>query len=165
MQIFTVSSKKRSGQMIFEFIVAAVVFIAIIFYIITYLTSSMGAASSEFYASSLQGKAVQVSEVLLKTPSGLAEEWPVLSSTRIDEMERRCLNDYQGLVRELGLFKEYAETVRYYNLKVKIDWINGTNILDCMGPGLMDVKAAQKGEVRRYALLNGDVVTVDVIVW
>lgn len=164
------SSKRLSGQMIFEFIVAAVIFFGIVLYIISYLSTSMGLFSADFYTSSLQSKAVQVSEALAKNPPpvGLAKAWPVLGDAEMEELGSLCLNvnDYQGLVRRLGLFEEYGETTRYYNLKVDISKAGGEPLVKCINPALAEVMAAQRGDVRRYALSEAnEILVMDVVVW
>jgi hypothetical protein len=95
------------GQLVFEFVVAALFFLAIIIYTINYLNSTVFLYTSDYYENSLESKAWQISEILVRnegiwagsnenqmTPSviGLAENWPVLNESKINSLNWYCSN-------------------------------------------------------------------------
>jgi hypothetical protein len=93
------------GQLVFEFVVAALFFLAIIIYTINYLNSTVFLYTSDYYENSLESKAWQVSEILVRIKGewtgdppmvpnviGLAEDWPVLDESKIDGLNWYCSN-------------------------------------------------------------------------
>jgi hypothetical protein len=101
------------GQSVLEFIIAAIFFFAIIFYTLSYLNSTVWTFDQDHYANFLDSRSTQISEILVTSPGvwesgipksvGLAEEWPVLNSTKISWLNNSCHSDYQNLLRTLEI--------------------------------------------------------------
>ncbi len=153
--------------MIFEFLIAAMVFFSIIFYILNYLSTSVATFSSDAYSDVLQSKAMQISELLVRTEGvwinntpltvGLVKSWPVMDDSKIAGLDYFCQQNYTGLLGLLGL-KEGLYN-RTYNVHILI---NNGDILDCGFPP----RGAQIASVKRYALSEDrGVLAIDVAVW
>jgi hypothetical protein len=160
------------GQMIFEFIIAAVLFFAIVFYIINVLGVNVSSFSSSSQLDVFQSKALQISEMLVSSKGvwngvepavvGLVKDAPVLDSEKIQNFNITCRMNYAGLKEKLGL-KEYLyeDVEKEYNAKIRI-YKNQTEIVDC-GPY---EPPKERGGVKRFALSDdGEIITVRVEVW
>lgn len=170
----------RKGQMVFEFIIAAVLFFTIILYVINYLNVNVSAFSSGFYVDDLESKAVQISELLVHnkgkwtgvTPVvvGLAEEWPVLNSTKIQWLNNSC-SDAAGYIDLLGKFdlveKPYLIEKPRYDMKIHIKNETGALLLDCASPYRRDLpQNISVANMERFAVSEyGSVLIIDVWVW
>ena len=85
------------GQAIFEFVVATVLFIGIVFYIISVLNSTMSTYMGSNYVNHLNEEAQRVSEILVRSPGvwdggtpkspGIALEWPVMDDSKIKYLD------------------------------------------------------------------------------
>jgi hypothetical protein len=159
------------GQMIFEFVVAAMLFFAIIFYVMGFLGSSVDAFSSGHHENFMQNKAIQISELLVRNPGvwssgvpttvGLAKDWPVISANKTRWFDSYCDTDYEGLLDMLDVFEVIESNItRYYNLNVRV---GGRQNMTC-GPPVPD-----RGEVyrmQRFALAeDSSVLNLTVSVW
>ena len=160
-------SSKRVGQMIFEFLIAAMVFFGIIFYILNYLSINVATFSSDAYNDMLQSRVTQVSELLVRTKGvwinntpislGLVKEWPVLDGNKINSLAFFCDTNYTGMLDMLDLLS--GPYNRTYNVHVLI---NDGDVLDCGFPP----KAVQVARIRRFALSETkDILKIDVTVW
>jgi len=155
--------------MMFEFIVATVIFLAVVMYTINYLSSSVSAVSGDFRSNSMHIKAIQLTELLVKnggvwdsgTPDvvGLASDsgWPVLSSKKINDLQAYCGTE-EG-------YNELAQDKLGFGVKnyMKINIRGESSLLDC-GPEVPEGTSA--ANARRFALSeSGDVLLVDVWLW
>ena len=164
---------KRKGQMIFEFLVASVIFFAVIFYLINYLGVAVNTFSGNFYSDNLQNKALQISEFLVRF--NLSEGgWPVLSSARMNSFR----NDYGCSAPDPCKAAGYGDLLLALDLDEKSGMIEGLNynvnitindtstgnfVLDC---GCSVPENVGTGEVRRFALdESGDILILDVRIW
>jgi hypothetical protein len=88
---------------------------------------------------------------------GLAQEWPVLNSTKISWLNASCNNNYADFMQRLDMQPRY---------KLKISIRNETGFLaDCRW-GLPVSGNTTKAETMRYALSeSGSVLTVYVTIW
>ncbi len=159
--------------MVFEFVVAAVIFFAVVFYTINYLNSGVSAFSGGSYVNNLEIRAIQISELLVHDPGvwedstpkivGLSKEWPVLNMTKIQLLDGFCnySANYTYLLQNLGLEESRFGSRRIYNVSIKIN--EGDNVLlDC---GLNPPEKMMVN-VERFALSEGDkILTVNVWVW
>lgn len=156
--------------MVFEFVVAAVLFFSIVFYIINILDSNVAAFSRESGRNVLQSDAVQISEILLTSRGkwngsdviipGISGGWPVVEKDKIQKLNLSCRNNYTRLRKKLGL----GENTRFGNLKqVKIRITqNETLLLDC-GPKRTP---KESGSIDRFAVSEqGKLLRVQVEVW
>ena len=158
------------GQMIFEFMVAAVIFIGIVLYIIMYMSGSIGSFSSEAHSNFLETKAVQISELLVKSPGvwddgvpvqpGLALDWPVLDPVKVGDFQAYCQDEgnTDDLQEKLGLVERGAFFDRTYSTRIA-----GAGV-DC-STGTFSPEEPQGAYIRRYAVLDGETVALDVWVW
>jgi hypothetical protein len=144
---------KTKGQAVFEFIVAAVLFFAIIFYIINFLDANVSTYSAGSQLNSLETKAMEISEYLVHV--NLTKDWPVLSYGEIDHLNDVCNNDYTGTLEKFDIGDD----------RLKMQIYEGSNILlECeQGKTVPDI---QKAEVERFALSeNNNFLNIKVIVW
>jgi len=162
--------KNRKGQLVFEFLIAAVFFFYIVFYVINYLNTTALVFENDFYMNSLEFKALQTSELLLHSKGtwngtvpkalGLVEDWPVLSSTKIQNMNAYCNSNYTDLLEKLDVNSSLG-----HGIKIEINK-SDVNLLECgylpEGTGWRFVSA----NIERFALSDSDeVLTLSVWAW
>jgi hypothetical protein len=126
--------KKRKGQMVFEFMVAAVFFLAIIMYVINQLNTTVYLYGNEYRMNTLESRAMEISEILVKNPGvwdnqtpispGLAVEWPVLNQTRIGWMDSYCRTNYTELAKTMGVGPDL------YGFRIEVAEDEG-NLMEC----------------------------------
>ncbi|UCD07532.1 MAG: hypothetical protein JSW41_00985 [Candidatus Aenigmatarchaeota archaeon] len=161
------------GQMVFEFVIAAVIFFGIVFYTVNYLSSSFSSFSNDLYMNDLESKVIQVSDLLVHNQGlwengkpkiiGLSKEWPVLDAAKIQDFEDFC-NDpanYTYLLENLGLDEIKFGVVQTHRIKIKIDDDSGT-LVDC-GPSPPE---KQMVSIERFALSEyNDILRINVWIW
>jgi hypothetical protein len=174
---------KKKGQMIFEFIIAAVLFFGIVFYVINYLNIEVGVHSGRYFTNELENKAVQVSEFLMHDPGiwlsgeegppvvdpspvviGLSDGYPMLNSTKINYLSKTCANDYSTILDKLDMGIEvYGGGGRWLKAVIIInDIMTGNTLVQC-GYEPVNVTYA---EVNRIGVTeDGKFVNVTVGVW
>ena len=164
------------GQMIFEFMVAAVIFIGIVLYIIMYMSGSMGTFSSDYRSNFLESKAVQISEILAHSPGvwvdgepvqmGLATEWPELDKAKVELLQAYCPGHAGELREMLDLVERETFLVGETPVERSYDvWINVSGQLDC-STTVIPAGEPKGAHMRRYAVLDdGEAVTLDVWVY
>lgn len=154
------------GQFVFEFLIAGIIFFAVVIYSINYLSVSVYDYKGKFYQNRLQNKAIQISEVLIsgKSPLSIAEDSELILSKiqAFDNMYCSGGGDYPRLVKELYLY----EITRYdifplIHNDVKINIFNSTDVLLDCGP----LPGSPRAEIERVALVEGNVAKLRVIVW
>jgi len=165
--------------MVFEFLISAVIFFAIIIYVLNYLNTNISIYSGDFYISDLEGRAVQVSELLIKTQGiwegnnpvspGLAIEYPLLNSTKMQYLNGSCGTEsgYIDLLEKLDLVeKPFLIEKPFYNIKIEINE-SGANLLDCSRPSLPYLPAGiPTSNVERFALSeNNKTLKINVWIW
>ncbi len=155
------------GQLVFEFLVAVLVFFGIVFYVINYLSWTVSGYSNDFSAENMESEASQIGELLVLNKGswsggvpivvGLAQEWPVLNSTKISWLNASCNSDYGGFVKKLDVHPKY---------RMKITIRNETAFLaDCRWSQAISGNVT-KAETKRYALSeSGSVLAVYVTIW
>jgi hypothetical protein len=151
--------RAMKAQMIFEFIVAAVLFIGIVFYIINVLNISVASFGTDFYSNSLQSKVVQVSEHLVYD---LSSEWPVLDRTKLDSLQNDCV-DYENFLKKLDLEeKSYGES---YNINIQINE-DGGGEWSCTPPGVSYVPNITRAGIKRFGVSDDDdIITLEFWLW
>jgi hypothetical protein len=105
--------KKLKGHLVFEFMLAVVIFFGIVIYVLNYLNGTMTVYKGEFFSESMKSKATQIGELLvlnkgnwsggIPTVAGLSEDWPVLNRTKIIWLNSSCNSNYQGFMDNLGV--------------------------------------------------------------
>lgn len=163
----------RKGQLVFEFMIAAVFFFYIVFYVLNYLNTAAGVFSDDFYTNSLEFKALESSEILLHSEGtwngnvpetlGLAVEWPVLNRTKIIKFDAYCGDDpvndpanYQKILGKLDI--NYS---RGHGMLLYIN-TSSENLLEC---GLLP-DGFLSANIQRFALSDQDeLLTINMWVW
>lgn len=160
------------GQLVFEFLVAVMVFFGIVLYSLNYLSWTVSGYSSGLSMENMESKASQIGEVLVMNEGkwaggnpvvmGLAKDWPVLNSTKISWLNSSCNNDYGRFSDKLGMQPKHRVKITISETQA-----DGTVLVraECMWgqavPGYVN-----KAEAKRYALSeSGNVLTVYVLVW
>ncbi len=161
--------KNRKGQLVFEFVIAAVFFFYIVFYVINYLNITATVFANDFYMNSLEFTAIQSSELLLHSRGvwnesipkslGLAEKWPVLNSTKIQYLDSYCRTNYESTLEKLDINSSLG-----HGVKIEINEIGGGNLLRCgFLPG---GKFGSIVRIERVALSRGgDVLNMTIWAW
>jgi len=158
------------GQLVFEFIVAVLIFFGIVFYAINYLSWTVSGYSSDFSAENMESEASQIGELLVLNKGnwsggnpvtlGLAQEWPVLNSTKISWLNASCNtlpSGYAKIMENLDVHPRY---------RMKITIRNETAFLVDCGLGAPISGNVTKAETKRYALSeSGSVLVVYVTIW
>ena len=163
------------AQLIFEFLIAVLIFFGLVFYALNYLSWTVSGYSSDFSGENLESKASQIGEMLVLNSgnwsggspviAGLAQEWPVLNSTKISWLNASCNSlpsGYDNLMKRLGLNPKHR-------LRITITETQPSGAVltraDCRW-GVPVTGNAAKAETRRYALSeSGNMLGVNVIVW
>jgi len=143
----------KKGQAVFEFIVVAILFFSIVFYVIIFLDNSVSNYSAGSQFNSLEAKAMEISEYLVHV--NLTKKWPVISYESVNQLDEACNDDYIGL---LGRFDAG-------NKRVKLQVNDGAEVLlDC--ERTKTVPDIRRAEVERFALSeNNTILNIRVIVW
>jgi len=153
------------GQMVFEFIVAVVILLAVFFYVINYVNAGVFAFSTESKINNLESKAVQISSLLVNDPGvwvsgepnriGLEKDWPVLDNIKLADLESYCDSNYLGVLQKLGIIGN--------RVRIDVDEVSGTNIITC-GPNIPS--EVLNVQTKRYALSeNGNILELNIWVW
>ncbi len=146
------------GQAVFEFVVAAVLFFAIVFYMINFLNVSVSAYGLTSRLNDMESRAVGISDYLVRV--NLTKKWPVLSYDRIKHLNDVCNQGIDNYFKLAALFD--VDTSRGGGMKIRIN--NGTDILDCSDE--VPVKGLQRAEIKRFALSeNNKILNISVMVW
>ena len=145
--------KRSKGQAVFEFIIAAVLFFGIVFYVLIFLDSNVSSYSAGSQINSLETKAVEISEYLVHI--NLTKEWPVLSYNMISDLDWSCNDNYARLLNRFGLDGK----------KVKLQVREGpVLLLDC--ERAITEPDIRKGEIERFALSeNNTILNIRIVVW
>ena len=155
------------GQMVFEFVVAAVLFIGIVVFVMNILNANVAAFTNDYYKASMDAKAVAASESLLRGPDGLGK-WPVIETGKAASFEAWCNTaaNYTAELTRFGLTdKPYNGT---YDVRIIIKEIDsGTVRMDCrpqVGPIMPgEVSGAN---VRRLGIMDtGEIVEINFWIW
>lgn len=154
------------GQAVFEFIVAAVLFFALVFYVLNFMNMTVSGYSRDARLSQLESRALAVSDYLVHV--NLTKEWPVLSYEKMAQFDSTC-NDEDKYVKMLEKYDMYTSSIPGTDIviagrmKVRAGE-KGRKLIDCkQGTAPPEV---QRAEAERYALSeNGSLVNISVVVW
>ena len=167
-----VGRRKLKAQLVFEFIIAMVIFFGILIYALNYMGWTVAGYASDFSAENLESEATQIGELLVMNKGswsggapitvGIAQEWPVLNSTKISWLNASCNNDYGNFLRKLDMSPKHR-------LKIMIMETQASGAVSIMADCRLGVPISgnvTKAETRRYALSEtGNILTVYVGVW
>jgi hypothetical protein len=157
------------GQFVFEFLLAGVIFFAIVLYAMNYLNVNVSDFKVRFYSDKLQSKALQISEVLgnEKSSLGLVESPYLFNKSRVDNFDSMYCKDQDGYMKmRVGLDLteriEYGE--RLHNVNITLVTESGLILLDC---GYTIPKGTERVEAERVGVFNenGELARLRVIVW
>jgi len=142
------------GQLIFQFIIAAIIFFAIIIYTINFLNIKAGYYADTMFTNDLEMKLLTISEVLTKNT--LSENWPVLDANKINDFISDCNQHKDDVYRRLG--------IENYNFKISITSSKITNFNYECGDNPSGVNVAH---IKRYAVVdwNGEIKPVSMEMW
>jgi len=152
------------GQLVFEFVIAALILFTIVIYTINFLSSTVGNYHSRFLSSFLESKALLISEIVMNDPSGgIVSEWPLLSPERMTDLNDTCRNEegYYQILQKLGLVEEKPYEI-YHHMNILVRE-GGIEYVNCgrLPPGNMS-----KAVVTRYGLLaSNEIAPVQITVW
>lgn len=161
------------GQLVFEFVMAMFILFAIIIYAINYLSINMNMYHANFLSNFLEGRAVQISEVLLNDPAnGLVSEWPLLSIERMRDFNESCYSDdgYIQLLYNFSLIEDIPYT-ELHHMSVLVNSTDGREYVDCGRTPPEDIamwhRIASTATVTRFGFVPADnkIATVEVVVW
>ena len=154
--------------MVFEFVVAAVLFIGIMVFVLNMLNSNVSVFSEDYRLYSLEGRVVSVSEAMVKTREGvgLAKEWPVLNSSKIADVDYFCSfpGNYTAFLSKLSLLGK--PRVGTFEAKVVVtDTVTEVNLLECSSPS--GTVGSPFSTIERFGVsdLDGSVLKVSAWVW
>ncbi len=152
--------------MIFEFVIAGVVFFAVMLFMINFMTSNVNDFRTKFRLNKLNSKAIETSEILLTNfPSNLSlvTEWPRLDTNKVNNFNSvYCSNPsgYEKLREDLNLMNTTQYDLGNY-INITIRTLSGTLILNCGKP---IPKSLSKATVERV-VLGSNVAKMRVTVW
>jgi hypothetical protein len=162
------------GQLVFEFVIATLFFLAITMHTLNLLSYSVGSYSSDYRTNSMESRAWQVSEILVRKPGswsggdpnmvpssmGLASQWPELSMGKIRSLDNYCGNpsNWNRAMRLLNV------GLPYEGISISIDEVVGgvdVNRLDC------GTTQSASAIITRYGISDesGGILKVSVTYW
>lgn len=162
MDVFT--GKKRKAQLVFEFVVAVVLFIAIVLHIINILNINVSSTAESMMKDDLEYRAMQIADLLVRSKGssnsiGLASSrgWPYLNEAKLNNFRNECNkpNNLNSVYKKFDL--KDREKARVFINTTFDEW-------EC-GP---DAPNITKGYAKRYALYDTTasvVTTIEVWVW
>lgn len=161
------------GQLVFEFVLATLFFLAIVVYTINYLNTTVYLFSMDHYSDSLESKAWQVSELIARSGGnwsgfppgppvaiGISDEWPLLNVSKISFLQQYCAIDRSGMMRLLDL------DIDYHGIRIEINKTSSggeSNLLDC---GFLS-EGTQAAKVTRLGVsdIDGSLLRLNVWYW
>jgi hypothetical protein len=156
------------GQLVFEFVIAGIIFFSVVLYAMNYLNTNVSVFRERFYADRLQSKALQISDILgnENSPLGIVERPLVFDTERIENFNSTyCGYDgYGGLREDFELVEKTAYGERLHNVNIILATVTGTPLLQC---GYTVPAGTEKAEVERFGILdeNNELVRMKIVVW
>ncbi len=148
----------QKAQVVFEFIIASVFFLGLVFYVLSYIDVNALAFGNDAAQNDLESKAFRIAETLV---SGLqASRFPLLDAEKLAQLQNECPPGDTSLLPRFDLISR-----RFGSYHLQITAFVGTErILNCGQEAPPGVKSAT---VRRAGLLTttGFVTVLAVTVW
>ena len=151
---------RQKAQVVFEFIIASVFFLGLVFYVLSYIDVNALAFGNDAAQNDLESKAFRIAETLV-SPSGLqASRFPLLDAAKLAQLQDDCPPGDSSLLPRFDLVSRRFGS---YHLQI-LAFVGTERILNCGQEAPPGVKSAT---ARRAGLLtNTGVVTVlAVTVW
>ena len=159
------SGRAMKGQLVLEFVVAAILLFGVIIYVMGNVMGNVERYNFQSAENTRMVMAFTISDLVLRDGGvwsggvpvvvGVAEDWPVLSSVKMQDLEDYCNTDYEELRNMLGLGPDNGVAI----------FINETGvggIMSCGSPEL-DVKHSK---ITRFALTeSGNIARIEIWVW
>jgi len=156
------------GQLVFEFIIAGLIFFAIILYTINYLNINVADFRAKFLQNRLQSKAVQVSEILMAGESNLsiADDFE-FNLSKIQRFNNTYCNelDPQNITifsKDFYLYEESDFGIYTNNANIEL-FVGDTPLLGC-GTKKIPI-GITKAEIGRVGIFQGEIAKLRVVVW
>jgi len=152
------------GQFVFEFIIAGVIFFAVVLYTINYLSFNVSDFSSRFYQNRMQSKAIQIAEILMSGESGFSMADNLrFNLTKIQRFNSTYCGDlnYGKFVRDFYLYENTVYGISPNNARVGL-FTRSSVILDC-GPRMP--RNTTKADIERVGLYQGEMAKLRVTIW
>jgi hypothetical protein len=163
----------KKGQMIFEFIIAAVVLFSIIVYTLTYVNGEVSLFSGNFRSDRMESKVIRLSESLLNPYShhNIVDKWPILDHDKILLFNNTCNNDLD-IYNDMELY-EIDPLGGRHNIHLRILATEltppKTIIIDCGRLPIDIVDRPLVYEVKRIGIvidpLSGMQIPVEIKIW
>jgi len=106
------------GQLVFEFVVATLLFLAIVMYTINIINTTALQYSDGNSLEMIDNRAWEISEMLVRsdgiwgtTPPraiGIAEQWPILSEEKITSLSGNCTTNFDDVLRLMNIHPDSA---------------------------------------------------------
>lgn len=155
------------GQLVFEFIIAGLIFFMILLYTINYLNVNVSDYRSKFYQSRMQSKAVQVSEILMTSRSNLSlADGNGFNKTKISFFNSTyCgFSNYKKLAEDFYMYENLNYGVVPNNIRIELTLpSSGETVLDC-GPANTP-RNVTRAEIGRVGIYDGQAAKLSIIVW
>ena len=156
---------RKKGQLVFEFVIAALFFFITIVYVMNLISGSVGSSRESFFSQYLESKAAMATEVLLNShENGIVREWPVLDTGRMNSLNMLCStpDGYIQVLDRLELI-ESASVAGNRNLALNVRDVDGVEYVDC---GRRPVEGFPQATITRFGLLpSGKTAVIEAIVW
>ncbi len=151
------------GQFIFEFLVAGLLFFAVVLYSINYMNTNVRMFSANFYQDWLNDKVVQISEMLMNehSPVSLVSDANVFNQTKIQDFQNIYCNEnsYAKMINDFGLHEKREYGLVMHDISITLNTSNNT-IFTCG-----KTPALPSASIERLGLLNGKISKLTVTVW
>ncbi len=153
----------KKGQVVFEFIIAALIVFSIIFYSINFISGDFGLRHNRFMSDRLESNALRVSDMLLSNhQNGIIGTWPRLDAVKMAAFDAECDANYIDMLPKLGL-KEGAPYVNYIQMNIQV--ADSSSYVTC---GRTPPDEIGKATVTRYAVSpspSNEISTIVVTLW
>ncbi len=154
------------GQFVFEFLIAGIIFFAVVLYAMNYLNTNVSMFHGKSYGDRLQSKALQISEILTNEKSSFG----LVGNGIFKENKIRQFNDsyctpegYARLRKDFELFERTDYGERPLNVNITLTVEPDSLILSC---GHAVPEGSERAEIIRYGVDESDkLIILKVVVW
>jgi hypothetical protein len=159
------SGRAMKGQLVLEFVVAAILLFGVITYVMGNVMTSAGSFNVQSAESTRTATAFAISDLILREGGtwtggeplvvGVSDDWPVLNSTKLQDLEDYCGSDYEGLKYRLGLGPRNG-------MAILVNETGVGEIMQCSSPET----EVSHSKVTRFGLTEaGNIAKIEIWVW
>ena len=158
------------GQLIFEFLIAGLIFFAIVLYSINYLNFNVSDFKAKSYQNRLQSKAIQISDILLKSESPFSlSSGQELNMTRIQLFNATYCppqGNYSKLIDDFYLYETTTFGVSSKNIIIELSTPSGM-LIDCRPKVGIFPRNITKAEIGRAGIIGStkETAKLRVVLW